>query len=145
MSITSTVQVSVSMDITAPTGCLASLNMALTNGFFTAPTYTGATIVGNGTTQTYTNEHGGERELFATENTARVHQYPVPSLRHRYGRAGLYLDYYSRINLYHGLYYRKLSALVAVMVLLGTVSALTEPTDDDRWVDLEPHRAGRYP
>ena len=42
------------MDITAPTGCLASLNMALTNGFFTAPTYTGATIVGDGTTQTYT-------------------------------------------------------------------------------------------
>ena len=26
--------------------------------------------------------------------------------------------------------------LVAVMVLLGTVSALTESTDDDRWVDL---------
>lgn len=26
--------------------------------------------------------------------------------------------------------------LVAVMVLLGTVSALTESEDDDRWVDL---------
>jgi hypothetical protein len=26
--------------------------------------------------------------------------------------------------------------LVAVMVLLGTVSALTDSEDDDRWVDL---------
>ena len=73
VSITSTVQVTVTMDITAPTGCLASLNMQNTNGFFTAPTYAGATIIGNGTTQTYTiTSTAGSVNFWQQDNSAQV-------------------------------------------------------------------------
>ena len=73
VAITSTVQVAVSVEITAPTGCLASLGMQNTDGFFTAPTYTGATIIGNGTTQTYTiTSTAGSVNFWQQDNTAQV-------------------------------------------------------------------------
>ena len=73
VAITSTVQVSVSIEITAPTGCLASLGMTNTVGFFTAPTYTGSTIIGNGTKQTYTiTSTAGSINFWQQDNTAQV-------------------------------------------------------------------------
>ncbi len=73
VAITSTVQVAVSIEITAPTGCLASLGMQNTDGFFTAPTYTGATIIGDGTTQTYTiTSTAGSVNFWQQDNTAQV-------------------------------------------------------------------------
>jgi len=73
VAITSTVQVSISIEITAPTGCLALLNMVNTTGFFTAPSYTGDTIVGDGTKQTYTiTSTVGQINFWQEENTAQV-------------------------------------------------------------------------
>ena len=73
VSITSTVQISVTVDVTAPTGSLLSLNMQNTTGFFTAPTYTSATIVGDGTTQTATiTSTAGSVTFWQLSNTAQV-------------------------------------------------------------------------
>ena len=73
VAITSPGPVTVSVEITAPTGCLASLGMLNTVGFFTSPTYTGATIIGNGTKQAYTiTSTAGSVNFWQQDNTAQV-------------------------------------------------------------------------
>lgn len=54
IGITSEVSLTFTVDITAPAGCLAQLQVGNTVGWFTAPAYNSATIIGNGTKQTYT-------------------------------------------------------------------------------------------
>jgi hypothetical protein len=53
LAITSTVQVNITVRINAPVGSLAIFQVGGSVGWFTAPTYTGATIIGNGVETEY--------------------------------------------------------------------------------------------
>ena len=73
VAITSTVQVSVTLDVRAPSGALLSLSMQNTTGFFSVPTYTSPAIVGDGTVQTYTiTSSAGSINFWQQDNTAQV-------------------------------------------------------------------------
>ena len=73
LSLDSTVSVSVTMDITAPVGAVGQMAIASTVGYYTAPTYTPATIVGDGTTQTYTvTSTAGAVSFWQLANSAQV-------------------------------------------------------------------------
>ena len=73
LSLNSTIQVSVTLDITAPVGAVATVNIANAVGYFSAPTYTGATVIGDGTTQTYTvTSTAGAVSFWQLANTAQV-------------------------------------------------------------------------
>lgn len=73
LSLDSTISVSVTMDITAPVGAVGQMAIASTVGYYTAPTYTPATIVGDGTTQTYTvTSTAGSVSFWQLANSAQV-------------------------------------------------------------------------
>jgi hypothetical protein len=73
LSLDSTISVSVTMDITAPAGAVGQMAIASTVGYYTAPTYTPATIVGDGTTQTYTvTSTAGSVSFWQLANSAQV-------------------------------------------------------------------------
>ena len=73
LSLNSTIQVSIALDITAPVGALALLNIVNTVGYFTAPSYTPVTIIGDGTTQTYTvTSTAGSVSFWQLANSAQV-------------------------------------------------------------------------
>ena len=54
VAVGSTMSISFSVDITAPVGALATLDLQNKTGWFTAPSVTGSTIIGNGVKTTYT-------------------------------------------------------------------------------------------
>ena len=73
LSLNSTIEVSVTLDITAPVGALGTVNIGNAIGYFTAPTYTGGTIIGDGTTQTYTvTSTSGAVNFWQLANSAQV-------------------------------------------------------------------------
>jgi len=73
LSLDSTISVSVTVDVTAPVGALGQIGIASTVGYYTAPTYTPATIVGDGTTQTYTvTSTAGSVSFWQLANSAQV-------------------------------------------------------------------------
>jgi hypothetical protein len=73
LSLNSTIEVSVTLDITAPVGALGTVNIANAIGYFSAPTYTGGTIIGDGTKQTYTvTSTAGAVSFWQLANTAQV-------------------------------------------------------------------------
>lgn len=53
VAIASTVEVTITLLVTAPVGALAIFSLTSTVGWFTAPSYTTVTIIGNGTETQY--------------------------------------------------------------------------------------------
>lgn len=74
VGITSQVSLSFSVDITAPVGSLALLQVTGTTGWFTAPTYTASgTVIGNGVKTTYTiTSTTGNVNFWQLANTANL-------------------------------------------------------------------------
>jgi len=65
--------VTVYVDITAPIGAVGQLGIASTVGYYTAPTYTPATVIGDGTKQTYTvTSTAGSVNFWQLANSAQV-------------------------------------------------------------------------
>ena len=73
LSLNSTITVTVYVDITAPVGAVGQLGIASTVGYYTAPTYTPATVIGDGTKQTYTvTSTAGIVSFWQLANSAQV-------------------------------------------------------------------------
>jgi hypothetical protein len=73
LSLNSTITVNAYLDITAPVGAVGQISIASTVGYYTAPTYTPATIIGDGTTQSYTvTSTAGSVSFWQLANSAQV-------------------------------------------------------------------------